>query len=185
MRPVIALLLIASLAAGGCDRQEPEPVPAKAAAPRAGLDRSRAGTPAPGTQFLDPDGQPTSFDAFRGRPLLVNLWATWCAPCVTEMPSLDALAARSGDRLQVLAISQDHEGRAKVDEFFAARRLANLDPFLDSELRLMTSLAVTTLPTTILFDSQGREVWRITGAEEWTSDRAARLIAEASREAAR
>jgi hypothetical protein len=95
------------------------------------------------------------------------------------MPSLDALAARSGERLQVLAVSQDHEGRAKVDEFFAARRLPNLDPFLDSEFGLMTTLAAATLPTTILYDSQGREVWRITGAEDWTSERAARLIAEA------
>jgi thiol-disulfide isomerase/thioredoxin len=156
--------------------------PTKAAsAPRAGLDRSRAGTPAPDTPFLDPDGEQTSLQAFRGRPLLVNLWATWCAPCVTEMPSLDALAARSGNRLQVVAISQDHEGRAKVDQFFAARRLPNLDPFLDSELGLMTGLAVATLPTTILYDAAGREVWRITGAEEWTGERMSRLIAEADR----
>jgi thiol-disulfide isomerase/thioredoxin len=136
LRPVIALLLMASLAAAGCQRQEPEAAradgsgnAAAAAQPRAGLDRSHAGTPAPDTQFLDPDGEPTSLQAFRGRPLLVNLWATWCAPCVTEMPSLDALAARMGDRLQVVAVSQDHEGRPKVDEFFAAHRLPNLDPF--------------------------------------------------------
>ena len=183
---------MASLAAAGCQRQEPEAAradgsgnAAAAAQPRAGLDRSHAGTPAPDTQFLDPDGEPTSLQAFRGRPLLVNLWATWCAPCVTEMPSLDALAARMGDRLQVVAVSQDHEGRPKVDEFFAAHRLPNLDPFLDSDLGLMTALPAATLPTTILYDSQGREVWRVTGAEDWTSERAARLIAEASREAAR
>ena len=66
-------------------------------------------------------GRPTSWPAFRGRPVLVNLWATWCAPCVVEMPSLDALAVREGEALKVLALSQDMDGRQKVTDFFAER----------------------------------------------------------------
>jgi thiol-disulfide isomerase/thioredoxin len=195
VRSVIArlpILAAAALATAGCDRQKaPEPQgeapaapPAAAAAPEGGevtgrLDRSHAGTPAPDVAFQDPEGRPTTLAAFRGRPLLVNLWATWCAPCVVEMPSLDALARREGDALQVLALSQDIEGREKVDAFFAERNLSALEPYLDGELAFMTALGISILPTTILYDAEGREVWRMTGLAEWTDERTARLIAEA------
>jgi hypothetical protein len=97
------------------------------------------------------------------------------------MPTLDALAAREGDRLHVLALSEDHDGRAKVEAFFAARDFAHLEPYLDPQLRIMAALGVTTLPTTILYDSEGRELWRVTGIEDWEGDRAAALVAEAWR----
>jgi thiol-disulfide isomerase/thioredoxin len=128
--------------------------------------------------FQDPTGKTARLADFRGKPVLVNLWATWCAPCVVEMPSLDALAARE-PRLKVLALSQDLEGKAKVDPFFAERRFSKLEPFIDAELGMMTSLGVGTLPTTILYDGEGREVWRITGLEDWTGSRAKALIEEA------
>ena len=119
--------------------------------------------------------------AFRGRPVLVNLWATWCGPCVVEMPSLDRLAAaQPDDGLQVIAISQDStDGRRKVTDFFAARNLPNLQPYLDAEMGLMFALGADTLPTTILYDRQGREVWRMVGMAEWQSERIARLLREA------
>lgn len=148
------------------------------------LDRSNAGRPAPDVEFQDPQGRPVRLADFRGRPLLVNLWATWCPPCVAEMPTLDALAARDGE-LQILAVSQDHDGREKVERFFAARRFDRLEPYLDPELKLMTELGVATLPTTLLYDSDGREVWRMTGMEDWESSRAAKLIGEVNRAAAR
>jgi thiol-disulfide isomerase/thioredoxin len=142
------------------------------------LDRSHAGSAAPDVLFRDPAGEPASLADFRGKPVLVNLWATWCAPCVVEMPSLDALAARE-PRIQVLALSQDMNGQAKVDAFFEQRKFARLEPYIDAELTLMTQLGVTTLPTTILYDSDGREVWRMAGVEDWQGSRAAELIAEA------
>jgi thiol-disulfide isomerase/thioredoxin len=151
------------------------------------LDRSRAGSEAPRVLFQDPAGEPASLADFRGKPVLLNLWATWCAPCVAEMPTLDALAARDGG-IEVLTVSQDLNGEEKVDAFFAKRKFEMLEPYIDPELTLMGELGVTTLPTTILYDAQGREVWRMTGMEEWTGPRAAALIAEAtkvSREAAR
>ena len=190
MRPVIACLLgLGALLSGGCDREKAAdgqgdaPANAAASAPRyptGRLDRSHAGTPAPSFTVQDENGQPTSMAAFRGKPTLVNLWATWCAPCIVEMPSLDRLAAQEGGRIQVLALSQDFRGRDKVDEFFAARDFRELQPYLDGEMAVMTALRIGTLPTTILYDAQGREVWRMTGMAEWDGERARRLLAEAS-----
>ncbi len=195
MRLVIASLLGLALgsALAGCDRQKasaPQGEPraaANAAAPAPNyptgrLDRSHAGTPAPDVTFEDPQGRPARLAGFRGRPVLVNLWATWCGPCVVEMPSLDALAARETDRLKVLALSQDLAGRQKVTDFFAARRFRRLEPYLDSELQFMTALGIDTLPTTILYDASGVEVWRMTGMADWESARAARLLGEADAE---
>jgi thiol-disulfide isomerase/thioredoxin len=200
LRLVIALLLGLAFgpALAGCDRQkapapqgeppsslgEAAPDAANGAAtaatyPTGRLDRSHRGTPAPDVAFEDPHGRPARLSDFRGRPVLVNLWATWCGPCVVEMPSLDALAARESERLTVLALSQDMAGRQKVTDFFAARNFGRLEPYLDADLGFMTSLRIDTLPTTILYDADGVEVWRMTGMADWESERAARLLTEA------
>jgi thiol-disulfide isomerase/thioredoxin len=185
--------LIALLAACGADPEpatdapdQPQWAGPKGAEPTGRLDRSFAGRAAPAAAFEDPDGEPARLGDFSGKPLLVNLWATWCAPCVAEMPTLDRLAARERDRLHVLTISQDLDGRDKVEAFFAKQGYRNLETWLDPQMRLMTELGVNTLPTTILYDSHGREVWRVVGIEDWESGRAALLLEEGfSREAAR
>jgi len=148
--------------------------------PRSGkLDRSKAGRPAPAVEFLDPEGEKVTLGSFAGKPLLLNLWATWCAPCVAEMPTLDALAARD-PALQVLAVSQDFPGQeTKVAGFFEERKLTRLEPYQDPELGLMTGLKADVLPTSILYDSAGKEVWRMTGAADWTGAEAAKLLSEA------
>ena len=174
--PLILFLL--ALLIGGCDGNAtaPKAPEAPAAGQVAGrLDRSHAGTLAPDTRFQDPSGEPASFADFRGKPLLVNLWATWCAPCIAEMPTLDALAARE-QGLQVLALSQDLDGREKVDAFFEQRKFRKLEAYIDPEIAAMAALKVQTLPTTILYDAEGREVWRITGMEDWAGPRAAKLL---------
>ena len=194
MRLVIATLLGLALgpALAGCDRQkaagpqgEQEAATnaqaGKQAYPTGRLDRSHEGTPAPAVIFEDPYGRPARLADFRGRPVLVNLWATWCGPCVVEMPSLDALARREGQNVQILALSQDQAGREKVTDFFAERRFSRLEPYLDAELGFMTELRIDTLPTTILYDAEGSEVWRITGMVDWESARAARLLREGNR----
>lgn len=204
LRSVMTLLLLAGLAA--CDRQSPPAGQANASAsgevtgdevqPAAGgsakgdfnytIDRSKAGTPAPTFAFENPQGGTTTLQDFAGRPLLVNLWATWCAPCVAEMPTLDALAAQSdseGDRsLAVLTISQDVQGQAAIKPFFAKHKLPHLKGWTDPENKLGLGYATGVLPTTVLYDAKGKEVARVVGAMDWTGAEARKLIAMAKGE---
>jgi thiol-disulfide isomerase/thioredoxin len=185
MRPIPFLLL--ALAACGESARETNAVEPdqpiwsgpKEASPTGRLDRSNAGKAAPATKFEDPDGAPASLADFRGKPVLVNLWATWCAPCVAEMPTLDRLAGREGERLHVLTISQDLDGREKVEAFFARQGYRHLETWLDPQMALMSELRANILPTTILYDARGREQWRVIGMEDWESGRAALLLREA------
>lgn len=192
-RPGVVLLLGSALFAAACDRQsgavgqantalsdEVTGAPAPAAAPKSGVfDRSHKGEAAPAAAFTAPNGERVTIASFRGKPVLVNLWATWCAPCVAEMPTLDAAAGRLGDRVAVIAVSQDLDGPAKVLPFFERRGFRHLRPYLDPEVALSTGYGVN-LPATILYNADGREVWRRLGAFEWDSPEAARAIAEAS-----
>lgn len=149
---------------------------AEAAAPAAGaVDRSHKDEAAPTLAFLDPAGNKVTLADFRGRPVLLNLWATWCAPCIKEMPSLDAAA---GGAVEVLAVSQDMQ-REKVAPFFAERKLTHLKPYVDPEMGLSLHYRVN-LPTTILFDAKGRELWRVSGAMDWVGQEAKALMAEAT-----
>jgi thiol-disulfide isomerase/thioredoxin len=190
LRALIACLLGLTVLIGGCDRQSPpaeqaadsantpapDEVTATSPVPVAGaIDRSHKGEAAPDAGFLDPAGKPVTLAAFRGQPVLVNLWATWCGPCVKEMPTLDALAGSGAVR--VVAVSQDLGGAKAVTPFFEAHGFANLEPYLDPKLGLSTALGAN-LPTTILYDAQGHEVWRETGGYDWSG--AKTLIAEAA-----
>ncbi len=195
MRPVIALLLGLAMVVGGCDKRadapkqaapaedgtvpDVAPADAAAAAPEAAgtVDRSHRGEALPAYRFADPAGKPVTLATFAGKPLLLNLWATWCAPCVREMPTLDALAARDGAALHVVAVSQDLEP-AKVQPFLTERGLKNLAAYRDPDLQFTTGMGLS-LPTTILYDAGGKEVWRVTGAMDWAGADAAKLIAEA------
>ena len=111
--------------------------------------------------------------------LLLNMWATWCAPCVAEMPTLNAVAKSMAGKVQVIAVSQDMQGAEKATPFFAARKFSKLKPYLDPKLGLSLAYQAN-LPTTILCDSASKEVWRMTGGYEWNRPAAAILIAEES-----
>ena len=170
-----------ALLSAGCDRQGAGQSQAGSAAEaepgRAGLSRAAAGSGAPDVIFKNADGEEASLQDLRGQPVLVNLWATWCAPCVKELPTLDALADRPGAPL-VLALSQDMTGQDKVRAFLAERDIG-LDAWHDSEMAVSSALGVRILPTTILYGSDGKEIWRFTGDLDWTGPRAAELLGEA------
>lgn len=142
------------------------------------LDISQRGADMLSNQFQDPDGETVSLADFKGKPLLVNIWATWCAPCIVEMPMLDKLAVREKDRLQVLTVSQDIEGAAKVLPFFEKRKFTELEPYLDPENGLSFGYGTGLMPTTVLYDANGKEVWRVIGAMDWDGEKAADLLSD-------
>ncbi|NWK95456.1 TlpA family protein disulfide reductase [Sphingobium lactosutens] len=141
------------------------------------LDRSKAGAAAPTLTFLDPAGGDMTLQDFAGKPMLVNLWATWCAPCVAEMPTLDRIAATHGAKgLAVLTISQDNLGMKAVKPFFEKHKLPHLKGYADPENQLGFHYATGQLPTTIVYDAQGKEMVRVVGAMDWESAEGKALI---------
>lgn len=143
-----------------------------------GVDRSHKGQPFPNVKFLDEEDKPMGYDALRGVPTLVNLWATWCAPCVKELPTLEALSKQKNPNLYVAPINQDMAPRASVEAFMVGHKL-DLPIYRDPKMTVSGALGAEVLPTSILFDANGREVWRYVGDMDWTSPEAAKLLAEA------
>ncbi len=133
--------------------------------------------PAPSTAFLDPDGRPIKLDAYRGRYVLLNVWATWCAPCVKELPSLDRLqAALGGERVLVLLGWGGRKGLVRAARFLTAVGLAHLRTAADSKSELARALGAVGLPTSVLIDPDGRIVGKMLGDAEWDSAAAKALI---------
>jgi thiol-disulfide isomerase/thioredoxin len=147
---------------------------------RATLTHKFAGAAAPKAVFTGADGRDVTLADFAGRPLLVNIWATWCAPCKAEMPTLDALAALEEGRVSVIAISQDLEGRGPVKAFFDKAVIANLEPYTDRDNAVLAAFGNNiALPTTVLYDANSLEVWRVIGGVEWDDAEIAKLLREA------
>jgi len=141
--------------------------------------RLRAGEAIPAVSVAHPDGRTLALGEI-GEPVLLNLWATWCAPCKVEMPLLDNLAAELDGEVRVLTVSQDIQGAEKVVPFFEAEGFENLEPWMDTETELGVRLADGgLLPTTILYDAKGVEVFRVAGDYEWDSEEAIAQIREA------
>ncbi len=127
--------------------------------------------------FVDGDEKPVSLADFKGRVVLLNLWATWCAPCRKEMPGLDRLQAEMGsDQFEVVALSVDRAGVAASQKFLDQINVKNLVTYVDPTARVSKPLRVVGMPTTILIDRDGREVGRLIGPAEWDTEEAKRLI---------
>ncbi len=119
--------------------------------------------------FTGPQG-PVAMRALAGRWTLVNFWATWCAPCVEELPTLDRLqAAVGGERFTVTLISLDSMPREKVVAALRGYGVSRLDTLVDENLAAMGALSIPGLPTTLLLDPAGREVARLVGPAEWNA----------------
>ena len=139
--------------------------------------------PAPQNAFLTGAGAEVTLGDFKGRVLLVNFWATWCAPCIKELPSLDKLQFElGGEGLLVLAVSQDRGGAEVAGPFLERLGIHRLGLFIDSKMRLGRALGVRALPWTFLVDHEGRIVGELPGYAEWDSDESIALIRHYLRE---
>ena len=131
----------------------------------------------PNISFKDGDGNTRQISEFKGKVLLVNFWATWCAPCREEMPSLDNLQAKLGsDDFTVLAVGQDLQGVEKTKKFLKALKLENLTALNDKTVKSGRKLGVFGLPATLIIDREGREVGRLVGPAEWDAEEAIELL---------
>jgi thiol-disulfide isomerase/thioredoxin len=134
-------------------------------------------TPAPALSFEDAQGEQLSLEDFRGKVVVLNLWATWCAPCRHEMPSLDRLqATQGGDDLQVVALSLDRGGLQQVEDFYQEIGVQHLGIYRDPTGAAGRELGALGLPTTVVIDPDGREVGRLLGPAEWDSAEALALL---------
>jgi thiol-disulfide isomerase/thioredoxin len=133
--------------------------------------------PAPEVAFTDTEGRPASFADLAGKPVLINLWATWCQPCLKEMPSLQRLQAKLAGRLTVAAVSQDRAGGKLVNPFVAEQKLQDLKIYLDPKGDVARAFEVRGLPTSIVLDRAGRVVGKVEGPAEWDSDKMIAVVA--------
>lgn len=131
----------------------------------------------PDLAFEDGDGRKRVLADFRGRTVLLNLWATWCVPCREEMPALDRLQRKlGGPGFEVVALSIDKDGAAAVRRFYGEIGIRSLGVYVDPTTRVMDGLGIVGIPTTVLVDAGGREIGRRSGAAQWDGLDAVRLI---------
>lgn len=164
--PASSLMLLAMVAAGSAASDKPGVT-----------ERVRLGEfipvtpplPAPAISFADLSGNTVSLSEFAGKIILVNLWATWCEPCLREMPSLERMQSRLGDKITVLAISEDRGGSKIVEPFIGKLGLKSIKTYLDPKSGVERAFEVQGLPTSFLIDREGRVLGRVEGAAEWDS----------------
>lgn len=134
-------------------------------------------SPVPAVSFVDVDGKEHDFSLFRGKLVLLNLWATWCAPCRHEMPTLDQLQSEVGsDRVEVVALSVDQTGLEGVKKFFSDIKVSHLAIYNDPSAGAGLRFKAIGLPTTLLISPDGLILGRFVGPAEWNAPEARALI---------
>ncbi len=124
--------------------------------------------PLPEIKFEDGNGHALTLTDLKGKTVLLNIWATWCVPCREEMPTLDALEAElGGPTFEVVPLSVDRAGPDVVRKFYAEIGIEHLGLYIDATMRASFNLQAPGLPTTLLIDSEGRELGRLVGSAEW------------------
>ena len=150
---------------------------AHAASAAAAPIETSAPKPLPPLAFQTMDGQETTLEAFRGKVVVLNLWATWCAPCREEMPGLDRLQARFADQpVVVLALSVDRAGPERVQAFLDEVGVERLHVYRDPKAAATRALKVPGLPATIFVDREGREAGRVLGIAAWDGPQAVEAV---------
>ena len=121
-------------------------------------------------KFKDNEGKEISFSDFQDKVLLVNFWATWCAPCIKEMPSLDRLKKKISKNFDVIAISVDRDGGKKVKDFFNENKITNLGKYFDIKNSLAKEMNLIGLPTSFFINKKGDLIGYFQGDMEWDND---------------
>lgn len=165
MRHALHVLILVGLALAGAAEAAEAPI------------RLTEPTPLPPLAFETMGGQPASLEALKGKVVVLNLWATWCAPCRKEMPSLDRLQARFKDQpVVVMALSVDRAGPERVQAFLDEIGVRNLHVYRDPKAAATRTLRVPGLPATLLVDKEGRERARVLGIAEWDGPQAVEAV---------
>ncbi|MEX0838174.1 MAG: TlpA disulfide reductase family protein [Parvibaculum sp.] len=155
----------------------PSPLQALAVGDMANFRAAPEPAAVPAIAFEGGKGQTLTLADFEGRLVLLNLWATWCAPCREEMPALDRLQAALGsERFEVVALSVDLRGHDLARRFFAENGIDSLGFYIDPTARANVTLKAFGLPTTLLISPDGREIGRMVGPAEWDGEDTKRLI---------
>jgi thiol-disulfide isomerase/thioredoxin len=131
---------------------------------------------APSVTLTDVAGSAIELSDFHGKLVVLNLWATWCEPCLREMPSLDRLQSHFGERIAVLAVSEDRGGAKAIAPFIAKLDLKSAKVFLDPKSEVGHAFDVQGLPTSFLIDDDGKVVGRVEGAADWDSPKMLAVI---------
>jgi thiol-disulfide isomerase/thioredoxin len=160
---LILLLAPALASAAGSDEDPPDRTKLGEFVP------SPAPSPAPSVTLTDASGSTTELSDFRGKLVVLNLWATWCEPCLREMPSLDRLQARFDDRIAVLAVSEDRGGAKIIEPFIAKLGLKSVKVYVDPKSEVGHAFDVRGLPTSFLIDHDGKLLGRVEGGADWDS----------------
>jgi thiol-disulfide isomerase/thioredoxin len=164
-------VVVLALAAAGVLRELSAPPDAGSASPadrKPRMSEAESPKPVPDLKFVDRTGAPRSLADFRGRFVLLNVWATWCTPCREEMPSLDRLQQTLGGAdFEVVALSIDRGGVFAVESFYEELDLRALRVYVDSSAEALAKLRAPGIPMTVFVDRRGRELWRVAGPARW------------------
>jgi len=190
--PLILLAVVVFIAVGGgvlyqatvsepVEVAAPQPIPQlsvrEAADSLIGFSLLIDGPPVPAITMTDETGGESSLEAYRGKVVLLNLWATWCPPCIREMPDLNALQIDYSDRdFVVVPVASGKQGREDAAAFLRARKLDALTTYYDPDSLFLRAFDIETLPTTFLIDRRGRMIGGVLGMADWHSDEAKALI---------
>ena len=172
LRVALAIAGVAVLGASisGIFRAIGERAASPSASTRTVVGWASVSQPLPEIRFQDGDGKPYTLSEFRGKVVLLNVWATWCATCRKEMPALDRLQQMlGGPAFEVVALSINSGGAAIVRQFYADIGIRSLAVYVDPTMEASGKLRTIGIPTTLLLDREGRERWRKTGPAEWDS----------------
>ncbi|WP_245759155.1 TlpA family protein disulfide reductase [Tranquillimonas alkanivorans] len=127
--------------------------------------------------FTDPEGGEHALSDYAGKHVLLNFWATWCAPCREEMPALDALQAElGGETFEVVPVATGRNTLAGIEDFFGEEGIETLPILLDPKQALARDMAVFGLPVTVILDPEGREIGRLQGGADWAGDSAKAIL---------